>query len=57
MVRLIGVCIQYKGRSPRFIISDHGTQSWNRFGRACEQWGMKHVLGKVGVWQLNAKTE
>jgi len=46
-----------RSRSPRIIISDHGAQFRNSFGRACEQRGIKHVRGKVGVWQLNAKIE
>jgi len=57
MIRLIGRCVRHEGRSPRFIISDHGAQFRNSFGRACEQRGIKHVRGKVGVWQLNAKIE
>jgi len=57
MVRLIGRCVRDEGRSPRFIISDHGSQFRNQFGCACERWGITHVRGKVGVWQLNAKIE
>jgi len=57
MIRLIGRCIRCEGRSPRFIISDHGAQFRKQFGSACEQWGIRHVRGKVGVWQLNAKIE
>jgi len=43
--------------TPRFLISDHGSQFRRRFKEACEQQGIKHVKGKVRVWQLNGKIE
>tara|TARA_R110002111_G_scaffold67833_2_gene110298 strand:+ start:3314 stop:4492 length:1179 start_codon:yes stop_codon:yes gene_type:complete len=43
--------------TPQFLTSDHGSQFRKRFKEACERQGIKHVKGKVRIWQLNGKIE
>ncbi len=45
------------GMTPRFLISDRGSQFREQFTDACEARGIKHVRCKVRDWQLNAKIE
>jgi len=54
---LIKEAVRISEATPRFLISDHGSQFRRRFKEACEQQGIKHVKGKVRVWQLNGKIE
>ena len=57
MNQLIKEAVQRSDASPRFLISDHGSQFRKRFKEACGRQGIKHVKGKVRVWQLNGKIE
>ena len=54
---LLKETVKRSAATPRFLISDHGSQFRRRFKEACEQQGIKHVKGKVRVWQLNGKIE
>ena len=54
---LIKEAVRRSGASPMFLISDHGSQFRRRFREECKRQGIKHVRGKVRVWQLNAKIE
>jgi len=54
---LIKEAVRRSEATPRFLISDHGSQFQRRFNEACNQRGIIHVRGKVRVWQLNAKIE
>ncbi len=57
MVRLIDTCAVQSGTTPRFLISDRGSQFRVQFTDACLAQGITHVRCKVRVWQLNAKIE
>ena len=54
---LIKDAVRRSDAYPEFLISDHGSQFQRRFKEACELQGIKHVKGKVRVWQLNGKIE
>jgi len=54
---LIKEAVRRSEASPRFLISDHGSQFRRRFKEACEHQGIIHVRVKVRVWQLNGKIE
>ena len=54
---LIKDAVRRSDATPKFLISDHGSQFRRRFKEACEREGIIHVKGKVRVWQLNAKIE
>ena len=55
--RLINECAEQSGTTPRFLISDRGSQFRVQFTDACGAQGIVHVRCKVRVWQLNAKIE
>jgi len=57
MVRLINETADQSGTTPRFLISDRGSQFRVQFTDACRAQGIVHVRCKVRVWQLNAKIE
>ncbi len=54
---LIKEAVRRSEATPKFLISDHGSQFRRRFKEACEQQGIKHVRGQVRAWQINAKIE
>jgi transposase InsO family protein len=50
------------GRTPRQILSDHGTQYWSndgpgRFTNFCERHGIEHVQGSIGKPTTQGKIE
>jgi len=57
MTSLINECAVQSGTTPRFLISDRGSQFRVQFTDACRAQGIVHVRCKVRVWQLNAKIE
>ncbi|MEN1705225.1 MAG: DDE-type integrase/transposase/recombinase [Planctomycetota bacterium] len=57
MVELIHEAIDEGKAIPRFLISDHGSQFRKEFAAYCRRLDTRHVRGKIGVWQLNAKIE
>lgn len=48
--------VQY-GATPRFLISDRGSQFRAQFTDACRVQGINHIRCNVRVWQLNSKIE
>lgn len=57
MTILIQEAAVQSGNTPRFLISDRGSQFRMQFTDACRAHGIVHVRCKVRVWQLNAKIE
>lgn len=57
MTSLINSCAEQSVTTPRFLISDRGSQFRVQFTDACRAQGIVHVRCKVQVWQLNAKIE
>ena len=57
MNHLIKEVVHRSEATPKFLISDHGSKFRRRFKEACERQGIKHVKGKVRIWQLNGKIE
>jgi len=54
---LIEASIQSGGVSPRFLVTDHGSQFRAHFHQSIESLGITHVRCQVRTWQLNAKVE
>lgn len=55
--RLIKECAEQSGTTPRFLISDRGSQFRVQYTDACRAQGIVHVRCKVRVWKLNAMIE
>jgi len=54
---LIEASIENGGESPRFLVTDHGSQFRAYFHQSIESLGITHVRCQVRTWQLNAKVE
>ncbi len=54
---MIEAAIQESGATPRFIVTDHGSQFRREFRNAVSKMGVTHVRCQVHTWQLNAKVE
>lgn len=57
LVELVESSIESGGASPRFLITDHGSQFRAAFHQHIESLGITHVQCRVRTWQLNAKVE
>ena len=54
---LVECSIESGGASPRFLVTDHGSQFRAVFLQRIESLGITHVRCQVRTWQLNAKVE
>ena len=57
LVELVESSIKMGGASPRFLVTDHGSQFRSEFRASVGSLGMTHVRCQVRTWQLNAKVE
>lgn len=57
LASLLDEAMELERAVPRYLISDHGSQFRTGFTEHCQRLGIRHVRGKVSVWQLNAKVE
>ena len=55
--KLVEESIESGGASPRFLVTDHGSQFRSGFRASIESLGITHVRCQVRTWQLNAKVE
>jgi len=54
---LVESSIESGGASPRFLVTDHGSQFRSGFHASIESLGVTYVRCQVRTWQLNAKVE
>jgi len=54
---LVESSIESSGASPRFLVTDHGSQFRAAFHQHIKSLGITHVRCQVRTWQLNAKVE
>ena len=54
---LVECSIESGGASPRFLVTDHGSQFRSEFRSSIESFDVMHIRCQVQTWQLNAKVE
>ncbi len=57
LTEIVESSIESSGASPRFLVTDHGSQFRSRFHESIELLGVTHIRCQVRTWQLNAKVE
>ncbi|GAB5496014.1 MAG: hypothetical protein Phyf2KO_10940 [Phycisphaerales bacterium] len=57
LAELVESSIESGGATPRFLVTDHGSQFRSGFRASIESLGVTHVRCQVRTWQLNAKVE